>query len=61
MIDVIAIFATVFGIATSLGLGVTQINAGLNHIWDIPISKAVQLVLIAAITGVAPLLGPLRP
>ena len=53
VIDVIAIFATVFGIATSLGLGVTQINAGLNHIWDIPISKAVQLVLIAAITGVA--------
>ncbi|WP_193142890.1 BCCT family transporter [Meridianimarinicoccus sp. MJW13] len=53
VIDVIAVFATIFGIATSLGLGVTQINAGLNHIWGIPITKGVQLVLIAAITGVA--------
>lgn len=53
LIDVIAVFATIFGIATSLGLGVTQINAGLNHIWDVPISEGVQLVLIVAITGVA--------
>jgi len=53
VIDVIAVFATIFGIATSLGLGVTQINAGLNHIWDVPISDAVQLVLIAVITAVA--------
>jgi len=53
LIDVVAVFATIFGIATSLGLGVTQINAGLNHIWDIPISEAVQLVLIAVITAVA--------
>lgn len=53
VIDVIAVFATIFGIATSLGLGVTQINAGLNHIWNVPISETVQLVLIAAITAVA--------
>ena len=53
VIAVIAVFATIFGIATSLGLGVTQINAGLNHIWDVPISEAVQLVLIAAITAIA--------
>ena len=53
LIDVIAVFATIFGIATSLGLGVTQINAGLNHMWDVPISSAVQLVLIAVITAVA--------
>lgn len=53
VIDVIAVFATVFGIATSLGLGVTQINAGLNHIAGIPISGEVQLLLIAAITAVA--------
>lgn len=52
-IDVIAVFATIFGIATSLGLGVTQINAGLNHIWQVPISGTVQLALIAAITCVA--------
>lgn len=53
VIDVIAVFATIFGIATSLGLGVTQINAGLNHIWDIPISELVQLTLIAVITAIA--------
>lgn len=53
VIDVIAVFATIFGIATSLGLGVTQINAGLNHIWEVPITEAVQLILIAVITGVA--------
>lgn len=53
LIDVIAVFATVFGIATSLGLGVTQINAGLNYIWGVPISPAVQLVLIAVITAIA--------
>lgn len=52
-IDVIAVFATIFGIATSLGLGVTQINAGLNHIWDVPVSEMVQLVLIAVITAFA--------
>ncbi|URF45307.1 BCCT family transporter [Dinoroseobacter shibae] len=53
VIDVVAVFATIFGIATSLGLGVTQINAGLNHLWGVPISETVQLVLIAAITAVA--------
>jgi choline-glycine betaine transporter len=52
-IDVIAVFATIFGIATSLGLGVTQINAGLNHIWGVPISEGIQLALIVAITAVA--------
>lgn len=53
VVDVIAVFATVFGIATSLGLGVTQINAGLNHLWGVPISAPVQLVLIAVITAIA--------
>ncbi|WP_261841983.1 BCCT family transporter [Aliamphritea ceti] len=49
-VDVIAIFATLFGIATSLGLGVQQINAGLNAIWDIPQTLFVQLVLIVVIS-----------
>jgi len=52
-VDVIAVFATLFGIATSLGLGVQQINAGLNAIWDIPQSLLVQLVLIAVISACA--------
>ncbi len=53
LIDVIAVFATVFGIATSLGLGVTQINAGLNHLWGVPITAPIQLGLIAVITAIA--------
>jgi len=52
-VDVIAVFATLFGIATSLGLGVQQINSGLNSLWGIPITAGVQLALIAVITGLA--------
>ncbi|WMC11588.1 BCCT family transporter [Oceanimonas pelagia] len=50
LIDVIAVFATLFGIATSLGMGAQQINAGLAEIWGIPQSENVQLVLISVIT-----------
>ena len=53
LIDIIAIFATVFGIATSLGLGVQQVNSGLNSIWGIPIGSPVQLGLMAGITVLA--------
>lgn len=42
-----------FGVATSLGLGVLQVNAGLEHIFGLPSTVSVQLVLIAAITGLA--------
>lgn len=35
-IDILAIFATLFGTATSLGLGALQINGGLNYLWDVP-------------------------
>lgn len=52
-VDVIAVFATLFGIATSLGLGVQQINAGLNAIWDIPQNLKVQLILIVVISACA--------
>lgn len=53
LIDVVAIFATVFGIATSLGLGVQQINSGLNAIWGVSIGSTVQLTLMAVITVLA--------
>jgi choline/carnitine/betaine transport len=52
-IDVLAVLATLMGLATSLGLGVSQINAGLNYLFDVSISVNVQVVLIAAITGLA--------
>jgi choline/glycine/proline betaine transport protein len=55
-VDVVAILGTLFGIATTLGLSVTQINAGLNYLWpDIPISIGVQVIAIALITGLATL------
>lgn len=53
VIDIMATVATMFGVATSLGLGVQQVNAGLNHLLDIPQNHTVQLVLIAAITALA--------
>jgi choline/glycine/proline betaine transport protein len=52
-VDIFAICGTIFGIATSLGLGVLQINAGLNHIADVPISPFTQIVLVAVIASIA--------
>lgn len=53
LVDILATIATLFGVATSLGLGVQQVNAGLNHLFDIPQSVMVQNLLIAGITLVA--------
>ncbi|MEC8482943.1 MAG: BCCT family transporter, partial [Pseudomonadota bacterium] len=50
-VDVFAILGTLFGLATTLGLSVTQINAGLHYLWsDIPISTTVQITAIGLIT-----------
>lgn len=53
LVDIFAILGTVFGIATSLGLGVLQINGGLNYLFQIEISVGVQIVLIIGITALA--------
>ncbi len=53
IIDTLAVFATLFGLATSLGLGAQQANAGLEHIYGIPNNITVQVILITAITAVA--------
>ncbi|OOB90915.1 BCCT family transporter [Rathayibacter sp. VKM Ac-2630] len=50
-IDVVALIGTVFGVATSLGLGVTQISAGLEAVGIVESSLAVQLVVIAVVIG----------
>ena len=55
LIDVISVLATLIGLATSLGLGVQQINAGLFFLFDMPVSTAGQVTLIAIITGIATL------
>ncbi|WP_402464249.1 BCCT family transporter [Isoptericola aurantiacus] len=53
VIDVLAIFGTVFGVATSLGLGVQQVAAGLEYLEVVDSTLALQMGLIAAITAVA--------
>ena len=52
-IDILAIFATLFGLATSLGLGAEQLAAGLAHLWGTPVTDTTQVLLIAGITGMA--------
>jgi len=49
-IDILAVFATIFGIATSLGLGALQINSGLEHIYGLPSTDASTLVIILITT-----------
>ena len=53
LIDTLAVFATLFGLATSLGIGAQQANAGLEYIYGIPASVNVQVILIILITAIA--------
>ncbi len=52
-VDIFAVIGTVFGVATSLGYGVTQINAGINYLFDVPITTTVQVMLIVGVTLLA--------
>ncbi|MYN13080.1 BCCT family transporter [Pusillimonas sp. TS35] len=54
-VDIFAIIGTVLGIATSLGLGVAQINSGLNHLFGVPVGIPAQIVLIILSSGLATL------
>jgi len=49
-IDTIAVFATVFGVATSLGFGAIQISGGLSYLFHVPNTITTQLILIAIVT-----------
>lgn len=53
IVDVFAVLGTLFGVATSLGLGVMQINAGINYLFQVPVHTSVQIALIIAITLIA--------
>ena len=53
VIDIFAVLATLFGLATSLGLGVKQVNAGLAHLFPIADTVTIQVLLILGITLVA--------
>ncbi len=52
-IDVIALIGTIFGVATSVGLGTLQINAGLNDLFGLTFSPVVQVAIIVVVTTVA--------
>ncbi len=53
VIDILAVFATLFGLATSLGFGATQANAGLNELFGLPVGSTTEVILISAITAIA--------
>ncbi len=54
-VDIFAICGTLFGIATSLGLGVSQMGAGLGYVYGLPNGIATQAGLIVAVMGLATL------
>jgi glycine betaine transporter len=49
-VDILAVFATLFGVATSLGLGAQQITQGLSHVYGVPDGIATTITVIAVIT-----------
>ncbi len=53
LIDVLAVFGTLFGLATSLGFGAMQLNTGLNVLFGLEISPLSQVGIIASITAIA--------
>ena len=53
IIDTLAVFATLFGLATSLGIGAEQANAGLNYLFGLPVNDVSKVLLILGITAVA--------
>ena len=63
VIDLVTVFATLFGLATSLGLGVAQVNSGLSYVFgsemlgvaSVPTGVLPQVLLIAGITAIATL------
>ncbi len=53
IIDILAVLACMFGLATSLGLGVQQMNSGLNYLFRLPENVTIQVILIFIITLLA--------
>lgn len=53
IIDTFAIFAGLFGLATSLGLGAQQVTAGMNYLFDVPANNTTMVILISGITAIA--------
>lgn len=52
LIDVLAVFATLFGTTTSLGLGALQVNNGLFTLFGVPVTNTIQVLIIAVVTAI---------
>ncbi|WP_269747632.1 BCCT family transporter [Staphylococcus saprophyticus] len=50
IVDILAVFATVIGVAVSLGVGAIQINGGLHYLFGVPSNSVVQGIIIAIVT-----------
>ncbi|WP_150451141.1 BCCT family transporter [Arenibacter lacus] len=55
VIDIMAVITTLFGLATTIGFGVGQMNSGLTHVFGIPSSLFYQIIIIVAVTLAATL------
>ncbi|QNI03827.1 BCCT family transporter [Halomonas sp. SH5A2] len=53
LIDILAVFATLFGLTTSLGIGATQAAAGMSYLFGAPESDVTMILLIIGITIIA--------
>lgn len=53
VIDILAVLATLFGLATSLGFGASQASSGLNYLFGLPEGTTTQIVLVVIITAIA--------
>lgn len=53
IIDILAVLATLFGLATSLGYGAAQASSGLNYLFDVPLGSTTQVLLVIGITAIA--------
>lgn len=53
LIDLLAVLATLFGLATSLGYGASQAASGLHYLFDIPEGTTTQVILVCGITAIA--------
>ncbi|MEX0622563.1 BCCT family transporter [Saccharospirillum sp.] len=53
VIDILAVFSTLFGLATSLGIGASQASAGLNYLFGVPMGATTEVLLVIGITAIA--------
>src|SRR5699024_1330054 len=54
-VDIAALLGTIFGVATSLGIGVVMVNVGLSTVFGVPVSTGTQVAIVVVGVGVATL------